>query len=95
MNTGAMTTSQWLAFATSGFRASVVSTASLSSLYIFQLPAITGLLMAGIIAPGAMKLRFGAFRNLAGLGYGSVVFTGTIRRSHSSTKNGELYGLES
>src|SRR3979490_379544 len=40
-----MTTSQWLVLATSGFRASAVSTASPSSLYIFQFPAITGFLI--------------------------------------------------
>src|SRR6266404_7666116 len=45
VNTGAMITSQWLAFDTSGFNASAVSTASLSVLYIFQLPAITGFLI--------------------------------------------------
>src|SRR5215204_3702128 len=44
VNTGAITTSQWLAFETSGFRARAVSTASPWSLYIFQFPAITGLL---------------------------------------------------
>src|SRR6185503_4302088 len=45
VKTGAMTTSQWLAFATSGFKASAVSTASPSNLYIFQFPAMTGFLM--------------------------------------------------
>src|ERR1043165_1210797 len=43
VKTGAITTSQWLAFATSGFNASAVSTDSLTVLYIFQFPAITGL----------------------------------------------------
>src|SRR5688500_11869469 len=43
VKTGAITTSQWFAFATSGFNASAVSTESLSVLYIFQFPAITGL----------------------------------------------------
>src|SRR6185503_12149419 len=43
VKTGAITISQWLALATSGFSASAVSTASLSSLNIFQFPAITGL----------------------------------------------------
>jgi hypothetical protein len=45
VNTGAMMTSQWFALATRGFNASAVSTESLSVLYIFQLPAITGLRM--------------------------------------------------
>src|SRR6476659_20962 len=43
VKTGAMTTSQWFAFATRGLSASAVSTAAPSVLYIFQLPAITGL----------------------------------------------------
>src|ERR1051325_7752300 len=43
VKTGAITTSEWLAFGTSCFRASAVSTASPSDLYIFQFPAITGL----------------------------------------------------
>jgi hypothetical protein len=42
---GAMMTSQWFALATSGFSASAVATASASSLYIFQFPAMTGLRM--------------------------------------------------
>src|SRR5690349_17884218 len=46
VNTGAITTSQWFAFATRGFRASAVSTDSLTVLYIFQFPAITGLRIA-------------------------------------------------
>src|SRR5215216_4944339 len=50
VNTGAMTTSQWFAFATSGFKARAVSTASLSVLYIFQLPAITGLRIRSVCA---------------------------------------------
>ena len=45
-----MTTSQWLALATKGFKAKTVSTASFSSLNIFQLPAMTGFLMQLIIA---------------------------------------------
>src|SRR5882672_6177366 len=45
VKTGAITTSQWLALATSGFKASAVSTASPSSLYIFQFPAMTGFLI--------------------------------------------------
>src|SRR5690606_35188093 len=45
VNTGAMTTSQCVAFATRGFRASAVSTASPTRLYIFQFPAITAFLI--------------------------------------------------
>src|ERR1044072_1581280 len=45
VKTGAITTSQWFAFATKGFNASAVSTDSLTVLYIFQFPAITGLRM--------------------------------------------------
>ena len=43
VKTGAITTSQWFAFATNGFNASAVSTDWLTVLYIFQFPAITGL----------------------------------------------------
>src|SRR5882672_5025375 len=43
VNTGAITTSQWLALATSGLSARAVSTDSPTVLYIFQFPAITGL----------------------------------------------------
>src|SRR5262249_37189298 len=45
VHTSAITTAQWFAFATRGFSASAVSTASPSVLYIFQFPAITGFLI--------------------------------------------------
>jgi len=44
---GAITTSQWLAFATSGLNASKNARVSACVLYIFQFPAITGLRMGG------------------------------------------------
>ncbi len=46
VKTGAMTTSQWFAFATSGFNAIAVATDSAISLYIFQFPAMTGFLIS-------------------------------------------------
>src|SRR6476469_10773998 len=59
VKTGAMTTSQWLALATSGFSANAVSTASPSSLYIFQFPAITGfLIILSYFVLGACALLF-------------------------------------
>src|SRR5215470_12493231 len=48
VNTGAITTSQWFALATSGFNASAVATESPTVLYIFQLPAMTGFLIRTI-----------------------------------------------
>src|ERR1051325_1364294 len=42
VKTGAITTSQWFALATSGLSASAVSTDSETVLYIFQFPAMTG-----------------------------------------------------
>jgi hypothetical protein len=45
VKTGAMTTSQWLAFATRGFSSTAVRTESAMSLYIFQFPAMTGFLI--------------------------------------------------
>ena len=42
VKTGAMTTSQWFAFATSGFNSSAVAAESAISLCIFQFPAMTG-----------------------------------------------------
>src|SRR3954465_1886085 len=43
VKTGAITTSQWFAFATRGFNSTAVRTESAMSLYIFQFPAMTGL----------------------------------------------------
>src|SRR3989442_14463598 len=54
VKTGATTTSQWLALATNGFRASAMATDSATVLYIFQFPAITGLrmIMVGVSLSG-------------------------------------------
>src|SRR6266849_5985466 len=46
VKTGASTISQRFAFATSGFKATAVATESVTVLYIFQFPAMTGLRMA-------------------------------------------------
>src|SRR5438067_6293193 len=43
VKTGAITTSQWLAFATRGLSATAVATESATVLYIFQFPVMTGL----------------------------------------------------
>src|SRR5437870_10907800 len=65
VNTGAITTSQWLALATRDFRASAVSTDSPAVLYIFQFPAITGLriicqlfVVSCLVVPDSSSLRF-------------------------------------
>src|SRR5262249_2542993 len=57
VKTGAMTTSQWLALATSGFRARAVATESPIVLYIFQFPAMTGLRMRGSIQKSGVWVR--------------------------------------
>src|ERR1051326_7684028 len=62
VKTGAITTSQWFAFATKGFSASTVSTDSLTVLYIFQFPAITGLRMFSRL----ISQRFNTRQLLAG-----------------------------
>jgi hypothetical protein len=49
VKTGAMTTSQWFAFATKGFSSTAVCADSARSLYIFQFPAMTGFLILLIV----------------------------------------------
>src|SRR5688572_12245509 len=58
VKTGAITTSQGDAFATSGFKARAVSTDSPISLNIFQLPAITGFLILLVVQSGHAGQRY-------------------------------------
>src|SRR5215831_14714142 len=57
VKTGAMTTSQWFAFATSGLRASAVATESATVLYIFQLPAMTGFRIRAVYRTEKSEVR--------------------------------------
>src|SRR5215510_9796856 len=54
VNTGAITTSQWFALATSGFSATAVATESPTVLYIFQFPAMTGFLIKPFLVLGSL-----------------------------------------
>src|SRR5437588_11628791 len=72
VNTGAMITSQWLALAIRGFKATAVATESPTVLYIFQFPAITGLrisLVGVLLAAKKIRKRNAqALRRLRGCG---------------------------